>query len=106
MKALQAAVLGAALGACGSVFAAYPDKPVRLIVPFPSGGGTDVTARAIALKLTRPEKQIHEQREDSRQDRVNVDPLLHMHHRRNVSSSGVGGIRTIAWASPCCAREP
>ena len=52
MKALQAAVLGAALGAGGCVFAAYPDKPVRLIVPFPSGGGTDVTARAIALKLT------------------------------------------------------
>src|SRR6185295_4461637 len=37
----------------GSAFAqAYPSKPVRMIVGFPPGGGTDVVARVICQKLT------------------------------------------------------
>ena len=31
---------------------AYPTKPVRVIIPFAPGGGTDLTGRAIAQKLT------------------------------------------------------
>jgi len=49
---ITAAVLGLSLAAGGS-FAqqGYPNKPIRLIVPFPAGGQTDVVARALSQRL-------------------------------------------------------
>ncbi len=53
--AAQALVLltAAALGTAATPASAqdYPDQPVKLVVPFPAGGTTDVLARALGQKL-------------------------------------------------------
>jgi len=50
----RAVLFALLLAASTSAFAqAYPDKPVRLIVPFSAGGPADVLGRLIGEKLTR-----------------------------------------------------
>jgi tripartite-type tricarboxylate transporter receptor subunit TctC len=38
-------------GAAPEATAAYPDKPIRVVVPYPPGGGTDVIARIVQDRL-------------------------------------------------------
>ena len=42
----------AVTGATAFAQTAYPNKPIRLVVPFPPGGGTDLIARTVAQRLT------------------------------------------------------
>jgi tripartite-type tricarboxylate transporter receptor subunit TctC len=49
---IGAALLAAIIGIMPASAAGYPDKPVKVIVPFAAGGPTDVMARLIAQKLS------------------------------------------------------
>ena len=48
----MAAACGALLALAPATAQEYPSKPVRVIVPFATGGGSDITARNMSQKLT------------------------------------------------------
>src|SRR5262245_25281534 len=50
--AIGAAVIGAALS-FAALAADYPDRPIKLIVPYPTGAGTDSSARIVAEALSK-----------------------------------------------------
>ena len=52
-KVFAALFSGLALLVSGSAFAAYPERPITLIVPWGAGGGTDATARIIGSLMEK-----------------------------------------------------
>jgi len=51
-RRLAATLIGVALLAPAVHAQAWPSKPIRLLVPFPAGGGTDLITREVANKAT------------------------------------------------------
>ncbi|HBP31051.1 MAG TPA: ABC transporter substrate-binding protein [Advenella kashmirensis] len=45
--------LGIAMAVCGVAHAAYPERSVTIVVPYPPGGTTDLLARLVSMKLTK-----------------------------------------------------
>ena len=52
-RSVLAALLASSLIA-GPARAEYPDKPIRIIVPFAPGGSVDILARVVAQQITKP----------------------------------------------------
>jgi tripartite-type tricarboxylate transporter receptor subunit TctC len=51
------ALLGFSLCALTALAAEYPSQPIKVIVPFPAGGSTDLVTRALAVELGTVLKQ-------------------------------------------------
>jgi tripartite-type tricarboxylate transporter receptor subunit TctC len=56
--ALAATLVFSALAPQSVIAQAYPTKPVRLIVPYPPGGATDIVSRAAAIEMSKTLAQV------------------------------------------------
>ncbi len=53
MKSIFLLALACAAAFSPASHAQYPSKPIRFIVPFPPGGGTDTSSRALTQKIAK-----------------------------------------------------
>ena len=51
-KSVAVAIVGVAAGIAGASAQGYPDRSIKLVVPYPAGGPTDTIARAVTQNLS------------------------------------------------------
>src|SRR3954452_10629168 len=49
---IVALLVFAAANSTTSAYGQYPDRPIRLLLPFPAGGAVDIVARVMAAKMS------------------------------------------------------
>ena len=65
----RACVAALALPVAARAEGKYPDRPIKMIVPFPPGGGVDLTARLLMEPLSKELGQTDRGREQGRRRR-------------------------------------
>ena len=86
--------------AAGSQPAAYPSQPIKIIVPFTPGGGTDLTARIVAEALTKSLNQsVVVENRPGAASQIGIDMVVQAPSPTATRCSG-----RPPTASPCCPR--
>jgi tripartite-type tricarboxylate transporter receptor subunit TctC len=109
MKTWGGALLGAALGllaaavpasAQGDAAASYPNKPIRVIVPFAAGGGNDIFARLVGNKLSEILGQpVINENKPGAGGRIAAEFVMNQPHDGYTIFIGASGVMSVAAAA-------
>ena len=105
---LGGALLGAVFGVLAAVNAAsaqdaaanYPNKPIRVIVPFAAGGGNDIFARLVGQKLSEILGQpVINENKPGAGGRIAAEYVMNQPHDGYTLFIGASGVMSVAAAA-------
>src|SRR5215212_486584 len=112
---LGGALLGAVFAVLSAVNAAsaqdaaatYPNKPIRVIVPFAAGGGNDIFARLVGQKLSEILGQpVINENKPGAGGRIAAEYVMNQPHDGYTLFVGASGVMSIAAAYPNLSYHP